>query len=105
MILSENPINMNLKTIEQLLQNVLTILQKDKAEREEREAKGEYFNIFEKLHFTRPEEHLHTPILRMLLDKNANHGVGDRFLKAFIDMVVRKLNPNFQYDITSSNIE
>ena len=41
----------------------------------------------------------------MLLDKNANHGVGDRFLKAFIDMVVRKLNPNFQYDVTSSNIE
>lgn len=105
MILSENPINMNLKTIEQLLQNAQIILQKDKAEKKEHEARGEYFNVFEKLHFTRPEEHLHTPILRMLLDKNANHGVGDRFLKAFIDMVVRKLNPNFQYDVTSSNIE
>ena len=96
---------MNLKTIEQLLQNAQIILQKDKAEKKENEARGEYFNIFENLHFTRPEEHLHTPILRMLLDKNANHGVGDRFLKAFIDMVVRKLNPNFQYDVTSSNIE
>ena len=96
---------MNLKTIVQLLQNAQIILQKDKAEKKEHEARGEYFNVFENLHFTRPEEHLHTPILRMLLDKNANHGVGDRFLKAFIDMVVRKLNPNFQYDITSSNIE
>lgn len=96
---------MNLKTIEQLLQNAQIILQKDKAKKKENEARGEYFNVFEKLHFTRPEEHLHTPILRMLLDKNANHGVGDRFLKAFIDMVVRKLNPNFQYDVTSSNIE
>lgn len=96
---------MNLKTIEQLLQNAQIILQKDKAEKKEREAKGEYFNVFENLHFTRPEEHLHTPILRMLLDKNANHGVGDCFLKAFIDIVVRKLNPNFQYDVTSSNIE
>lgn len=105
MILSENPINMNLKTIEQLLQNAQIILQKDKAEKKEDEARGEYFNVFENLHFTRPEEHLHTPILRMLLDKNANHGVEDRFLKAFIDMVVRKLNPNFQYDVTSSNIE
>ena len=105
MILSESPINMNLKTIEQLLQNAQIILQKDKTEKKEHEARGEYFNVFENLHFTRPEEHLHTPILRMLLDKNANHGVGDRFLKAFIDMVVRKLNPNFQYDITSSNIE
>ena len=105
MILSENPINMNLKTIEQLLQNAQIILQKDKTEKKEHEARGEYFNVFENLHFTRPEEHLHTPILRMLLDKNANHGVEDRFLKAFIDMVVRKLNPNFQYDVTSSNIE
>ena len=81
------------------------VLKKDKTEKKEHEARGEYFNVFENLHFTRPEEHLHTPILRMLLDKNANHGVGDRFLKAFIDMVVRKLNPNFQYDVTSSNIE
>ena len=96
---------MNLKTIEQLLQNAQIILQKDKAEKKEHEAIGEYFNVFEYLHFTRPEEHLHTPILRMLLDKNANHGVGDCFLKAFIDIVVRKLNPNFQYDVTSSNIE
>ena len=96
---------MNLKTIEQLLQNAQIILQKDKAEKKENEARCEYLNVFENLHFTRPEEHLHTPILRMLLDKNANHGVGDRFLKAFIDMVIRKLNPNFQYDITSSNIE
>lgn len=96
---------MNLKTIEQLLQNAQIILQKNKTEKKKREAKGEYFNVFENLHFTRPEEHLHTPILRMLLDKNANHGVGDCFLKAFIDMVVRKLNPNFQYDVTSSNIE
>lgn len=96
---------MNLKTIEQLLQNAQIILQEDKTEKKEHEAIGEYFNVFEYLHFTHPEEHLHTPILRMLLDKNANHGVGDCFLKAFIDIVVRKLNPNFQYDVTSSNIE
>ena len=96
---------MNLKTIEQLLQNAQIILQEDKTEKKEHEAIGEYFNVFEYLHFTRPEEHLHTPILRMLLDKNANHGVGDCFLKAFIDIVVRKLNPNFQYDVTSSNTE
>lgn len=96
---------MNLKTIEQLLQNAQSILQEDKTEKKEREAKGEYFNVFENLHFTRPEEHLHTPILRMLLDKNANHGVGDYFLKAFIDVVVRKLNPNFQYDVSTSHVE
>ena len=96
---------MDLKAIQQLLQEAQPILQKSKAEKKEREAKGEYFNVFENLHFTRPEEHLHTPFLRMLLDKDANHGVGKGFLEAFLKMVVKELKPDFQYDINSSHIE
>lgn len=95
---------MDLKAIQQLLQEAQPILQKSKAEKKEREAKGEYFNVFENLHFTRPEEHLHTPFLRMLLDKDANHGVGKGFLEAFLDKIVEKLKPDFQYDINSSLI-
>lgn len=96
---------MDLKAIQQLLQNAQPILQKSKAEKKEREAKGEYFNVFENLHFTRPEEHLHTPFLRMLLDKDANHGVGKGFLEAFLKMVEKELKPDFQYDINSSHVE
>ena len=96
---------MDLKAIQQLLQEAQPILQKSKAEKKEREAKGEYFNVFEKLHFTRPEEHLHTPFLRMLLDKDANHGVGKGFLEAFLKMVKKELKLDFQYDINSSHIE
>ena len=44
---------MNLKTIEQLLQNAQIILQKDKAEKKENEARGEYFNVFENFEFAR----------------------------------------------------
>ena len=96
---------MVLNTIQQLLQKAQPILQKSKAEKKEREAKGEYFNVFENLHFTRPEEHLHTPFLRMLLDKDANHGVGKGFLEAFLKMVKKELKLDFQYDINSSHIE
>ena len=96
---------MDLKAIQQLLQEAQPILQKSKAEKKEREAKGEYFNVFENLHFTRPEEHLHTPFLRMLLDKDANHGVGKGFLEAFLDKVVKRLKPDFQYDVNSSHVE
>lgn len=96
---------MDLKAIQQLLQEAQPILQKSKAEKKEREAKGEYFNVFENLHFTRPEEHLHTPFLRMLLDKDANHGVGKGFLEAFLKEVVKKLKLDFQYDINSSHVE
>ena len=96
---------MDLKAIQQLLQEAQPILQKSKAEKKEREAKGEYFNVFENLHFTRPEEHLHTPFLRMLLDKDTNHGVGKGFLEAFLKMVKKELKLDFQYDINSSHIE
>ena len=96
---------MDLKAIQQLLQEAQSILQKSKAEKKEREAKGEYFNVFENLHFTRPEEHLHTPFLRMLLDKDANHGVGKGFLEAFLKMVKKKLKLDFQYDVNSSHVE
>lgn len=96
---------MDLKAIQQLLQEAQPILQKSKAEKKEREAKGEYFNVFENLHFTRPEEHLHTPFLRMLLDKDANHGVGKGFLEAFLKMVKKKLKLDFQYDVNSSHVE
>lgn len=96
---------MELNAIQQLLQKAQPILQNSKAEKKEREAKGEYFNVFENLHFTRPEEHLHTPFLRMLLDKDANHGVGKGFLEAFLEKVVKKFKSDFQYDINSSHIE
>lgn len=96
---------MDLKAIQQLLQEVQPILQKSKAEKKEREAKGEYFSVFEYLNFSRFEEQLHTPFLRMLLDKDANHGVGKGFLQAFLDKIVEKLKPDFQYDINSSHIE
>ena len=96
---------MDLKAIQQLLQKAQPILQKSKAEMKEREAKGEYFNVFENLHFTRPEEHLHTPFLRMLLDKDANHGVGKGFLEAFLKMVKKELKLDFQYDANSSHVE
>lgn len=96
---------MDLKAIQRLLQEAQPILQKSKAEKKEREAKGEYFSVFENLHFTRPEEHLHTPFLRMLLDKDANHGVGKGFLEAFLKMVKKELKLDFQYDVNSSHIE
>lgn len=96
---------MELNAIQQLLQKAQPILQNSKAEKKEREAKGEYFNVFENLHFTRPEEHLHTPFLRMLLDKDANHGVGKGFLEAFLKMVKKELKLDFQYDVNSSHVE
>lgn len=96
---------MELNAIQQLLLKAQPILQKSKAEKKEREAKGEYFSVFEYLNFSRFEEQLHTPFLRMLLDKDANHGVGKGFLEAFLKMVKKELKLDFQYDVNSSHVE
>ena len=41
----------------------------------------------------------------MLLDKDANHGVGKGFLEAFLKMVKEALKLDFQYDVNSSHVE
>ena len=47
---------MDLKAIQQLLQEAQPILQKSKAEKKEREAKGEYFSVFENLFISSPND-------------------------------------------------
>lgn len=85
-----------------LLNQAQVIIQKSKKQNKDLEAKGEGFDIFQILQFSRYEEQLHTPMIRMLLDKDCNHGLKDAFLKAFIDKVIKKLNKNFEFDTSSS---
>ena len=77
---------MDLKAIQQLLQEAQPILQKSKAEKKEREAKGEYFSVFEYLNFSRFEEQLHhteriAEILEFAINTTCrNMGIGKEML-------------------------
>ncbi|WP_154655652.1 PDDEXK-like family protein [Xylanibacter oryzae] len=97
---------MEIEKLQDLLNKVNTIIQRDKIQKGERLKRGENFDIIEELEFfTRHEEQLHTPFLRMLLNTKGNHGLKETFLKAFIEDVVCQLKENFKYDVKNSHID
>ena len=74
-----------------LIKQVSEILVQEKAQQEEKKKRGEHFNIFEILGIKTSEVRLHSAIIAELLNPNGNHGLGDKFLKAFIaDIITRK---------------
>lgn len=97
--------DINIGQISDFLSVINVIIEKDRKEKEERQEKGESFVIFEELFFSRHEEQLHTPFIRMLLDSQGNHGLKNAFLKCFLEQVILKLKPNFKYDFNNSHIE
>ncbi len=54
------------------------------------------FNVFDMLRITNTEIR-HSNVLAWLLDPNENHGAGDAFLREFITLIVKKLDPT-RYD-------
>lgn len=52
---------------------------------------GENFNIFSIMSMERNEVYTHSAIISELLNPNGNHGQGDIFLKAFIEIINNKI--------------
>ncbi|MDA3779682.1 MAG: PD-(D/E)XK nuclease family protein [Bacteroidales bacterium] len=71
--------------------------------------KGENFNLFDILDRRSDEVKSHSAMLAELLNPKGSHGMKDKFLKLFIEMLNGKLDPNIHYnknnDFTSISIE
>lgn len=94
--------NIENKELQTLLDQAQVIIRNDQEQKADQETKGEGFDIFQILQFSRYEEQLHTPMIRMLLDKDCNHGLKDAFLKAFMDKVIKKFDKSFEFETSSS---
>lgn len=86
-----------------LLKQVSEILVREKTQQEEKRKRGEKFNIFEILGLKTSEVRLHSAIIAELLNPNGNHGLGDKFLKAFINDVIAKKSP-FSINTTTTDV-
>lgn len=73
-----------------LLNMVSEVIQKERIQKEERQKRGEYFNIFSVLRLETKEVRLHSAFLAELLNPEGSHGLGKQFLELFLNMVVRK---------------
>ena len=87
-----------------LIKQVSEILVREKTQQEETRKRGERFNIFEILGLQTSEVRLHSAIIAELLNPEGNHGLGDKFLKAFLEDVLSK-QASFKMDTTSTKVK
>ena len=74
-----------MNNLQSLLNKVNLVLAKEQAKNKERELRGDNFNIFKILYRQSDEVKGHSAFLAELLDEYGSHGLGNRFLSAFLD--------------------
>ena len=89
--------------LQKLLNSVNIILQQEKVKKEESRKRGEQFNIFEVLGVQTSEVRLHSAFLSELLNPQGDHGLGDKFLKAFVEEIVLNCK-DFSFDSNSAQV-
>ena len=77
-------VDMDYKRIEDLLKSVKPIVEENERLRAEKEAQGEFFNVFSVLGVERDEVRTHSAFLAELLNPKGSHGLKDAFLKLFV---------------------
>lgn len=87
---------MDANKVEQLLKEISEIVLKDKVQQEEKRKRGENFNIFSVIGVQRKEVRLHSAFIAELLNPQGNHGLGDRFLVAFLEKALDKKNHSIE---------
>ncbi len=90
--------------IEILLKQISKIVVKEKIHQEEKRKRGEIFNIFDVLGLSTNEVRLHSAFLAELLDPDGNHGLGDKFLIAFVESIIKRVEPVFEIDTRSCKV-
>ena len=74
--------------IQQFFQEVASICTLEQAQQEERNRKGENYNLFSILSIERYELK-HSALIANLLDPEGSHGCGDAFLRAFFEIALK----------------
>lgn len=80
-----------MEQLEKLLQAVQQYVIADKQVKEERQKRGEEFNIFSVLGVERHETNTHSAFIAELLNPEGSHGCGGKFLSAFINMFIKNI--------------
>ena len=92
--------------LQKLLNAIKEIVDREKTLQEAKRTRGENFNIFNVLGVSTSEVRLHSAFIAELLNPDGNHGLGEKFLKIFIDEVINKnvgdnTNRRFIFDVKS----
>lgn len=77
--------------ITELIQKINNLVKEEKILKQERERRGENFNIFEIMHAQTDEVNTHSAFIASLLKPKTNHGCKDAFLSLFVDILIKYL--------------
>lgn len=79
-----------------LLRPISVIVKQDAQHREEQRLRGELFNVFKILKLDTNETRTHSAFIAELLNPKGDHGVGDKFLRSFVNTIdcLKALNFN-----------
>ena len=97
-------IDLLMKNIESILKQISEIVVKEKTQQEEKRKRGENFNIFSVLGLSTSEVRLHSAFLGELLNPDGDHGLGSKFLEAFIDSIINRVEPEFEIDTKTCKV-
>ncbi len=96
----------NSQKIKELLDKVGKIVDEDEKIQQERELKGEKFNLFNVLGLWSDEVRLHSAFIAELLNPKGKHGLKARFLKAFIQIINSECNTDkIEFDVEKTYVE
>ena len=92
--------------LEKLLNAIKEIVDREKTLQEAKRTRGENFNIFNVLGVSTSEVKLHSAFIAELLNPYGDHGLGEKFLKFFIEEAINKNVADntiqcFKFDFTS----
>ncbi len=71
--------------MEKLLQKINSLLQEERILKQEKDKRGENFNIFEIMHAQNDEVYTHSAVIAALLNPKGEHGCNTTFLKLFME--------------------
>ena len=91
--------------LNQLLQDVSKIVVEEKTLQEEKRKRGDNFNVFSVLGLQTSEVRLHSALIAELLNPNGGHGLGDKFMKAFLDVLNKHYEEPFCFDTESAKVK
>ncbi|MBR3478976.1 MAG: PD-(D/E)XK nuclease family protein [Bacteroidaceae bacterium] len=91
--------------LKHLLQQVSEIVLKEKTLQEEKRKRGDNFNVFSVLGLQTSEVRLHSALIAELLRPDGDHGLGDKFMKAFLDVLNKHYEEPFCFDTESAKVE
>ena len=94
-------IHIYMDKLKSLLNQINVILAQERAIKQERQIRGENFNIFSTLNLSKNETRLHSAFIAELLNPKGAHGLQDSFLKCFIQNIC----PSFDFNTINTHVE